>query len=121
MAGVNSSSEEEPVAWLRNEIEQDRVFAAACLARPMFGSDLEAIAERVARCEAELAILDEHRGDPSEWGGRRPDGAWQRQGLVCMSCGHDDGHSGVAWPCRTVRLLAGGYKHRPGYREEDWQ
>ncbi len=28
---------------------------------------------------------------------------------------------GVIYPCRTVRLLASGYRHRPGYREQEWK
>ena len=53
----------------------------------------------IARCEAELAILDEH--GPSEVA---PD--------ACRRC-----KGGLAFPCRTVRLLASGYRHRPGYAE----
>ena len=62
----------------------------------------------VADCEAKLAILDEHRSfDPaSDW-----------LGGFCATCGEVD-HRRVAWPCRTVRLLGSGYRHRPGYREE---
>jgi hypothetical protein len=30
---------------------------------------------------------------------------------------HDEFTAGLGW-CRTVRLLASGYKHRPGYQEE---
>ena len=71
--------------------------------------------DTIARCETELAILDEHAGDQSEWGGYRPDGTWQERGLVCMTCGHDDGRLGVAWPCRTVRLVFTAYRYWPGY------
>ena len=56
----------------------------------------------IARCEAELAILDEHRAEA----GCFPDE------LCCVTCGD---FPQVLFPCRTVRLLAGGYKHRPGF------
>jgi hypothetical protein len=72
--------------------------------------------DTIARCEAELAILDEHAPLETEWGGHRDDGTWQQGGFVCGSCGHDDGRLGVAWPCRTVRLLAAGYRYRDGYQ-----
>ena len=64
--------------------------------------------DTIARCEAELAILDEHGPfDPApEW-----------LSAFCRRCGEIDDHR-VAWPCRTIRLLGSGYKHRPGYREE---
>ena len=117
------SSEEDPVAWLRNEIEQDHAFAKACLARPMFGSDLDAIAERIARCEAELAILDEHyilyRGDTNE--AYEEFSVCYPPGIPGLNCGcvtcHYIGHGGVNeyGICRTVRLRAGGYKYRPGF------
>ena len=55
----------------------------------MFGSDMEAIAERAARCEAELAILD-----------------------ACAQ-GIRNGRALLAEEIR--RLLASGYKHRPGF------
>jgi hypothetical protein len=52
----------------------------------------------IARCEAELAILDEHAegwqiGDPLR------DCQWE------------------TWPCRTLRLVASGYRHREGYAQ----
>jgi hypothetical protein len=73
----------------------------------------------IARCEAELAILGEHApADFSAYGER-----------LCRRCRwdddepgrDDDAHHWVIYPCRTIRLLAGGYKHRAGYREEDWK
>lgn len=71
--------------------------------------------DTIARCEAELAILDEHRptdylcyGDRlcrrCQWGDDEPE--------------RDELHHGVVYPCRTVRLLGSGYRARPGYREE---
>ena len=55
--------------------------------------------DTIARCEAELAILDEH-GDEH----------------MCFENSHD----GNTWSwydgdCRVVRLLASGYRHRPGF------
>lgn len=66
-------------------------------------------ADTIARCEAELAILDLHGG---EWLDQDLADGDYRVRQVCTRC--DDGY----WPCRTVRLLASGYRHRPGYREE---
>jgi Family of unknown function (DUF6221) len=67
---------------------------------------------------AKRAILALHQGDPSEWGGWRADGTWQRGGMVCLTCGHDDGRLGVAWPCPTVRQLAAADSGHPDYRRE---
>ena len=69
----------------------------------------------VARCEAELAILDEHASDTT--------GKFGEQGPPrCTTClsdreGYEEQWEADPWPCRTVRLLAGGYKHREGYAE----
>lgn len=66
-------------------------------------------ADTIARCEAELAILDGHGG---EWLDQDLADGDYRVRQVCTRC--DDGY----WPCRTVRLLASGYASRHGYREE---
>lgn len=58
----------------------------------------------VARCEAELAILDEHWHAANGWG--RPINR-------CRTCTKE-----VSYPCRTIRLIGSGYRFRPGYREE---
>ena len=95
------------VVWLRQVIELDKVSAAGEYA----------YREVTARCDAELAILEEHR----EWGADGP----------CMRCATWDtpppGHERppgsqfdlmgflVPWPCETARLLASGYQHREGY------
>jgi hypothetical protein len=47
----------------------------------------------IARCEAELAILDLHEG---EYGPEHPCKDW-------------------LYPCKSTRLLASGYRHREGY------
>ena len=83
--------------------------------------------DTIARCEAELAILDEHAltwpdGEP-EYENLDEPVTDSRGGIhyvpvkgdpvspyTCKICGYDNGG-----PCRTVRLLAGGYKHRPGF------
>jgi Family of unknown function (DUF6221) len=83
----------------------------------------------IARCEAELAILDEHRlvvadrGLPEQgqsrgtgyrviWGNptetQIQDAPMMWRNLDCAACRR-------MFPCRTVRLLADGYRHRPGY------
>jgi hypothetical protein len=131
------------VAWLRQQIEGDKAAAHAAswdyvdrwnvwgqrsdhawviddqgdegfTVREFAAADGEAVARHVAihdpqaaiaDCEAKLAILDEHGPfDPaSEW-----------LSGYCRTCGELDHHR-VAWPCRTVRLLASAYQHRDGY------
>jgi hypothetical protein len=61
----------------------------------------------IARCEAELAILEEHGIDDTFGDGD----------FCCSSCGDVPQ---VPWPCKTVRLLAAGYKYRPGWAEAGW-
>jgi Family of unknown function (DUF6221)/Nudix N-terminal len=62
----------------------------------------------IADCEAKLAVLDLHCGEPLETD--LPDGDY-RVRQVCTRC--DDGY----WPCRTVRLIGYAYRLRDGYRE----
>jgi hypothetical protein len=83
----------------------------------------------VADCEAKLAILDEHYilwaagsgvSNPEQYdefsvvpvGGANKDHG-------CVRC-HYYGMGGVKGYgyCRTVKILASGYRFRPGYREE---
>jgi hypothetical protein len=81
----------------------------------------------LARCEAELAILDEHytlyRGDTNEL--YEEFSVCYPPGIPGLNCGcvtcHYIGQGGVKQYgiCRTVKLLASGYRHQPGYREED--
>lgn len=69
--------------------------------------------DTIARCEAELAILDEHHPEDADY--RDGDGI-ERTSRECITCeppGTPDNY-----PCPTVRLLAAGYKHWPGYRAE---
>ncbi len=92
--------------------------------------------DTIARCEAELAILDEHAPvadyPPESIAEHRARG-WQEFQLTMMAemvyCDRchtavDDARedeeqcAGVIYPCKTVRLLASGYRHWPGYREE---
>ncbi|MBF8185711.1 hypothetical protein ITP53_08155 [Nonomuraea sp. K274] len=56
-------------------------------------------ADAIARCEAELMLLDEHT----------PTGAARR----CPACAEE-----TAAPCGTLRRLAYGYRLRPGWRDE---
>lgn len=75
--------------------------------------------DTIARCEAELAILEEHASDG--------DGRWP-QCVRCADthparckCGRPAGEhwrGAYSYPCVTVRLLGSAYKHQPGYREE---
>jgi Family of unknown function (DUF6221) len=69
--------------------------------------------DTIARCEFELALLDEHkvirmpcrdaRGVPGHF-------------CECATCGF--GGPDRSYPCKTVRLLGYGYRFRPGYRKE---
>lgn len=103
-------------AWLRGQIEDTRGYAQENAARrPITPMRSHEMRELAARCEAELAILDEHA--PTDWtvyGDR-----------CCRRCKYDDDeperdemHHWAVFPCRTVRLLGSGYRGRPGYREE---
>ena len=152
------SSEEEPVAWLRQRIRERLYLAKHAIelgnaaewtelssgvlmtvdpdapqddrdtwdgVHPMGDSSLTRLMEAndpqdtIARCEEELAILDEHASDG--------DAAWP-ECVRCADthpdrceCGVLDGQhwrTAEDYPCKTVRLLAGGYRRRPGYREE---
>jgi Family of unknown function (DUF6221) len=69
--------------------------------------------DTIARCEAELAILDLHK---PVWTDFIDSDGQDRTSLDCDEC--DTGGSADNWPCRTVRLLGSGYRHRPGYLEE---
>lgn len=90
--------------WLRGEIRGDLGSARHILdvrgARPDPRREMH---DAIADCEAKLAILDEH--EPSEIA---PD--------ACRCC-----KGSLAYPCRTVRLIGYGCRHRPGYREELWK
>lgn len=66
--------------------------------------------DAIARCDAELAILDGHATEIIP-GGALPTHYW------CQTCHVPGDNPGRTW-CRTVRLLASGYQHRPGYRGE---
>ena len=58
--------------------------------------------DAVADCEAKLAILDEHG----------PNDTFGPDDICCSACGDVPQ---VPFPCQTVRLLASGYRHRPGF------
>jgi hypothetical protein len=75
----------------------------------------------IARCEAELAILDLHQMViPAEFEDE------VKEWLECRECGPNNDASGVYAapgssetfaPCRTLHLVAAGYKHHEGYAE----
>jgi Family of unknown function (DUF6221) len=159
------SSEEEPVAWLRQRIRERSYLAQHAIelgnaaewtelssgvlmtiapdapqdrldgVHPLGDSTLSRLMEAndpqdtIARCEAELAILDEHRliladrGLP-EHGQSRGSGyrivaenptEQQIQNASMMWRNLDCHACRSRFPCRTVRLLAGGYRYRPGF------
>jgi Family of unknown function (DUF6221) len=101
---IQVSTDEDPVAWLRQLLER-------CLEHHRQVAGSEDAGEDAARCEAELAILDKHA--PRN-GYDQPEGDLT---LICACCA-DDRMYGYAYPCRTVRLLLSGYRFRPGWREE---
>jgi hypothetical protein len=61
--------------------------------------------DTIARCEAELEIIDEH--EITDQG--------------CETCGNYDltglHHHVTDGPCKTIRLLVRARRHRPGYKE----
>ena len=90
------------------------------LARLMEANDPQ---DTIARCEAELAILDEHyilhredRSEAYEEFSVTPHPGAGGCDFGCVTC-HYRGMGGV-WGkgyCRTVKFLAGGYRYRPGF------
>ena len=96
--------------------------------------------DTIARCEFELALLDEHavvrRGQDEDFfnrgikviAGRMPAGV----GLVtigefegdfgCVACHYErGGHVQGFGYCNTIRLLGRAYRFRDGYREAEWK
>ena len=69
--------------------------------------------DTIARCESELAILDEHSSLRVPYKDARGSAATSYE---CATCGFG-GPSG-SYPCRTVRLIGCGYRFWDGYREE---
>jgi hypothetical protein len=67
-------------------------------------------AEDLARIAADREILALHYND-----GPGHDSI-KRIPAACAMCGTPDEY-GIAWPCKTVRLLALPYADRPGYQE----
>ena len=107
------------VEWLRREIREDHAFAVTCLVRPFLGSDIDAIAERVARCEAELAILDELAAAQARARAQADDyDRWARGKRVPPKPVFKGPETKVIPGLeRAVSLLASGYRHRPGCAE----
>ncbi len=81
--------------------------------------------DTIARCEAELAILDEHRlilADRGDSYTAHPEYRIARDNPTdkqvdmanMMQWSKDCRACRGRYPCRTVRLLATGYRHRPG-------
>lgn len=72
------------------------------LARLMKANDPR---DTIARCEAELAIMDEHQA------------CWVWTGAPKYAASKPCGECGGGVPCRTVRHLGYGYRHWPGWQE----
>lgn len=68
--------------------------------------------DTIARCESELAILDEHLFIRI---GYRDGAGIERHSYECAVC--EPGQQPDDYPCRTVRLIGRGYRHWEGYRE----
>ena len=154
------SGSEDPVAWLRAQVEARRAAAEAATPGPwefegddpaddelftvydgvvdLMGVTVAFTRDRqvangqhmalndpvdvIARCEAELAILDQHQ-PVSVAEGEFVVKRWQE----CQECGPNNDLSGVYavpgegesfWPCQTLRVLLGAYKHQPGFKAE---
>lgn len=63
----------------------------------------------IARCEAELALLDLHA---LEWRERPERVIGESDDPFCGEC------SGEPHPCASVRLVASGYQRWPGFKEQ---
>jgi hypothetical protein len=113
------SGEGELAAWLRLVLvlERDRWCGLEAAYAPNVEREGEVLwrqaQEQADRCKAELAILEQHRPEFIDY--RDGDGI-ERSSRECIEC--EPSGTPDNWPCPTVRLLASGYKHRPGYREE---
>lgn len=64
------------------------------------------------RVEADRRILDLHERDYTGYA-REPGGCG-----VCLKWEYYTGAEMESWPCPTVRVLASGWSHMPGYRPE---
>ena len=137
------SSEDEALAWLRAQINARTGVARQAIARgaipawreliggvpadgpwPLAYAALTGLVEAngpqdtLARCETELAILDEHR---LSLGLRHP--LTDSRVAICAACRVPEMLRGewrgveTLYPCKTVRLLASGYRHREGWAE----
>ncbi|TMS00175.1 DUF6221 family protein [Nonomuraea basaltis] len=106
--------EHESVIWLRAVIECDRALDSALIGMAgRDGGSEQASAhvnrhdfeDAVARCEAELKLLDLHV--PNRYG-------------YCLTCDPDScGCVGSGdYPCYTIKALLSGYRHRGGFKPE---
>lgn len=101
------------VSWVLLEDQNDEM---AVLLRHASRHDRR---DTIARCEAELALIDLHTGVIA------PD-APDDQTIVCGTCGPfaeqpgglwlDSGPDAGWYPCNTIKHLASGYRHRDGYK-----
>ena len=123
------STDEDLVAWVRPKIEAglERWRALEAAYAPNVEREGEVLwhqaQEHAARHEAELAILDEHyilhredRSEVYEEFSVTPHPGAEGCDYGCVTC-HYRG-MGSVWGkgyCRTVRLLASGYRNRPRY------
>lgn len=123
---------EQVTGWLRQVITQIEDLMLASESDDEFMQGI--VRGTVAQCEAHLAILDEHRTVIADRGGDSYDRArnpgyyrivhehpTEKQvaeaGFLCQDAECRACRSAV--PCRTVCLLASGYRNCPGY-DESW-
>lgn len=73
--------------------------------------------DTIARCEAELAILDLHKPKAGfEYISRMKEEPRDVCEICCFESDWGAAY-GREYPCDTIRLLAHGYRHRPGWQE----
>jgi hypothetical protein len=87
----------EGTGWLREQITGRLGYARKIAAMRPIKVTPNRMADLIATCEAELAILDEHEARGWQLGDRVHDCQWE------------------TWPCLTIRHLASAYRHKDGY------
>lgn len=110
----------EMLSWLRSTIEGDKAAAEKATPPPPFllSEDAEHLMRQnprdtIARCEAELALLDEHAIEDTGFGKY-----CRVYAEYSTKRGEESELEPAPAPCRTVQLVARGYRHRLGFQPE---
>lgn len=102
------------VTWFRARLAEDEKSARAVVNGEMPG-DPELARWQLDDIRAKRHLLDEHRPDPiGKFGSpERP------RCTTCLSDreGYEELWLADEWPCRTVRIVVSGYRHRDGWQE----